>query len=387
MGVDITFIGTFGDVVIWGGVTEQYTPKGKKATILTLTDPRSAADVINAYTQRFGFQLAIGFMDCFGLEFLNDIKIPVIGYLPIDGPWTAKMSNYVRNFYKIIAYSKFGYQELLKWYSPSKVGFIPHGVDVEKFKPLNEDEYDEAREWLSDVGNFAPPIPKDAFLAVSMGANIGPRKLICLLMRTWSRFAERHDDAHLLLFTNPYAPVRGYDLVSLRSELGMTEKIHFPKYDPILQPASDEELRRIFGSADIYIQNSCAEGYCLPLVEAMACGVPPIAPANSALTEHVMDNGWLVENIDPDDYIEFPVYVPTLQQYKVPSQRSLLEKFEEAYNSPDLREKYGRKSRRFVVCNYSWKRVLPQWIDLLKRTEEELELFKEIREVLRAPTQ
>jgi len=92
-----------------------------------------------------------------------------------------------------------------------------------------------------------------------------------------------------------------------------------------------------------------------------------------------------VETIDPDDYVEYPVYVPTNQFYEKPSQKSLLEKLEIAYNSPDLRREYGRRSRRFVVRNYSWEKIIPQWIDLLKRTEEELELFKEIREALHTP--
>lgn len=387
MGVDVTFIGTFGDVIIWGGMEEQETFEGNKVTVLALTLPQSAASVIHSYAQRYGFEILIGFMDCFGLEYLNNIKLPVIGYIPIDGPFTAKMKNYLRNYHKIIAFSRFGYKELQKWYPPSKIGFIPHGIDTKTFRPLNKREYDEAREWMATSGTLAGPIPKDCFLAVNLGANVGPRKCLPLLMRTWSKLVKMHEDdpPHLLIWTNAYAPGRGYDLVTHRINLGMEKYIHFPKYDPILQPASDEELRKILGGANIYVHNAVAEGFGLPTVEAMSCGCAPIAPANSAQKEYIVGNGWLVENIDPDDYIEFPVYVPTLQQYPVPSQKSLLEKLDEAYNSPDLVKKYGRKSRRFVVRNYAWNKVMPQWIKLLERTESELELFKKLSESVRSP--
>jgi len=395
MGVEITFIGSMGaDVIVWGGVHELETPGGKKVTVLTLTDPKSAPTVINRdYAPTYGLEVIIAFQDIFGLEFCNDINLPVIGYVPVDGPWTAKMSNYGRNFYKIIAYSDFGYRQLQKFYPPSKIGCIKHGIDTEKFRPLSKQEYDEAREWMAKSGVYAPPIPKDtSLLAVDVAANLGPRKLLPLLMRTWSRFVEKHreDPPHLILQTNPYAPLRGYDLVALRSDLGMEELIHFPLFDPIVHPVRDEELRKILGSADIYVHNAEAEGFSLPMVEAMACATPPICPRNSSQTEHVEGGGepprgWLVETIDPDDYVEYPVYVPTNQFYEKPSQKSLLEKLEIAYNSPDLRREYGHRSRSFVVRNYSWEKIIPQWIDLLKRTEEELELFKEIREALHTP--
>lgn len=377
-GVNITFIGTFGDVVIWGGVHDQVTPGGNKAHILALTDPRSAASVINDYAKVFGFQAIIGFMDCFGLEYLNDVKMPVIGYIPIDGPFTEKMRDYLRNYYKVIAYSLFGYQELQKWYPPSKIGYIPHGVDTDVFRPLNNDEHDEAREWLSSVNILAPPVPKDAFLAMDMGANYGPRKCLPLLMRTWARFVERHKDnpPHLLIHTNPYAPGQGYDLVAHRINLKMEEYIHFPKRDPILHPAKDEDLSKILGASDVFIHNAVAEGFGLPLAEAMACGTPPIGPENSAQTEVIEGNGWLVRSVDLEDYVEFPVYVPTLQQYPIPSQRSLLEKLEEAYNSPDLREEYGKLSREHVVRNYDWSVVIPKWLRLFSQVEEEIEIFK-----------
>jgi len=389
LGVPVTFIGALGDVVIWGAVEEQETFKGNKAKILALTKPQSAAAVIESYAKQYGFKAIIGFMDSFGLEYLNDLNLPVMGYIPIDGPFTGKMHNYLRNYYKIIAYSRFGYNELLKWYPPSKLGFIPHGVDTEKFRPMSKKQYEDAREWMADTsenGDFAPPIPEDAeFIAVEMSANVGPRKLLPLLMKTWSRFCEQHRKAHLFIFTNAYSERGGYDLISHRIDLKMEKNIHFPRYDPIIQPWPDENLRKLLGAADVFVHIAVAEGFGLPLVEACACGTPPIAPRNSAQTENVEGHGWLVENIDEDEYIDFPVYVPTLQEYPVPSQKSLLRMLEEAYNNPDLVKKYGRKSRRFVVDNYAWDVVMPQWLEFLERTEEELELFTELYKGLGAP--
>jgi glycosyltransferase involved in cell wall biosynthesis len=43
---------------------------------------------------------------------------------------------------------------------------------------------------------------------------------------------------------------------------------------------------------------------------------------------------------------------------------------EEAYNNPDLRKKYGREAREFVVKNYSWDLIMPMWEDLIKELRE-----------------
>lgn len=372
-GISLTFIGSFGDVVIWGGVTDQLTPKGNKAKTLILTAPQSAAQVINEYIRKYKITLIVGFMDCFGLEYLNNVKVPVIGYIPIDGPFTAQMKNYLRNYRKIIAYSQFGYKELQKWYPPSKIGLIEHGIDTEFFKPLNKSEYDEAREFLLEKYG----IPKDAFLAVEVGANVGPRKLLPQLMRTFSKFAE-NKNAHLFIMTNAYNPGKGFDLVAHRINLKMQEKIHFPENDPILFPLSNEELRQLYGASQVFVHNAVAEGRGMPLIEAMGCGIPLIAPDNSAQTEIVKDHGWLVKTIDSEDFIEYPVYVPTLQEYPVTSQKSLLEKLEQCYAKPELREKFGVEARKFVIKRFSWDVIVPQWVKMFNRAEAEIELFDDL---------
>ncbi len=380
-GANITFIGSFGDVVIWGGVHEQNTPGGNEATIVPLTDQSSAPKIIStAYARKYGFKAIIGFMDCFGLEFLNEVSLPVIGYIPIDGPFTTTMLNYMRNFHMVVAYSEFGYNELLKWYPPSKIDYIPHGIDTQTFSPLLPDELIRARAWLErDYG-----IPKDAFLGVDVSANMGPRKLLPQLMRTWKRLADVHDDAHLFIFCNAYTPFpKGYDLITHRGNLRLNKNIHFPLENPIIQPWSDADLRLLLGAADVFVHNSVAEGFGLPLVEACACGTPPIAPANSAQTENVKGHGWLVKNIAADTYFDYPVYIPTLQEYPIPDQNWLLRTLKLAYDNPDLVKEYGKLARTFVEEKYAWEVVMPQWVRLLDQLDKDLKLFEVLGKALK----
>lgn len=374
---EVVCMGQVGDPIVWGQRQEVDTPSGK-LQVLSLTEP--AGELLNSYYMpEFKFDVIVGFMDAFGLEYLNDVKAPVVFWIPIDGPFTSKWANYVRNGSRIVAYSTYGYGQLSQFFPPSRIAYVPHGLDTRVFRPLSEEDRVLARLELEEEYG----VPRDAFLGIYVGANVGPRKHIPLLMHTWSRFVQDHKDAHLLIHTNAYAQFpRGYDLVTWRLMLGMENNVHFPTYDPILKPTPNEKLARIYAAGDVYVSNSCAEGFGLPLLEAMGCGLPCIAPRNSAQDELVRGRGWFVENVPEDDFFEVPVYVPMLTKYPAPSQRSLLQKLHEAYHNPDVRKEYGRKSRLFALT-YSWDRVMPDWFKLLDQVEEELGFFKGLQDSLK----
>jgi glycosyltransferase involved in cell wall biosynthesis len=391
---EVVCIGQTSDVIVWGGRQEVDTPSGKKLKIIALSDQVSAPELINNYyAPEFKLDLIIGFMDAFGIQYLNDVKTPVFGWIPIDGPFTPMWKHYLKNYHKIFAYSRFGYNELLKWFPPAKVGYIPHGIS-EAFKHMDRDKAREEFELFTPQADSPGQvqredrIPKDSFLAVNVGANMGPRKNLPLLMRTFKKFVDRgHKDAHLYMHTNAFMIFpRGYDLIQWRLMLKAEKNIHFPMYNPIVSPASNEELAKIHSAADVYVQNSDAEGFGLPLVEAMACGTPIISPMNSAQTELIEGHGWGVENVPDDMYAQIPVYVPMLPTYPVPNQLSLLEKLEEAYNSPEKRRQYGAAALSYVEENHSWKVCMSAWFRALEEVESEIKVLDGLAEAFRAPS-
>src|SRR5487761_1956826 len=66
---------------------------------------------------------------------------------------------------------------------------------------------------------------------------------------------------------------------------------------------SDEELARLYGEAEVAIVPSLYEGFSLPAIEAMSCGVPVVATTGGALPEVVgvtEETGLLVEPNNPE---------------------------------------------------------------------------------------
>jgi glycosyltransferase involved in cell wall biosynthesis len=95
---------------------------------------------------------------------------------------------------------------------------------------------------------------------------------------------------------------RGYtDLVQ---GLRLKSKVQF------LQPSAD--VMQFYAAADTYVAPSLEDAYGLPILEAMACGLPVIASTRAGASEIVRDgeNGLLLRN--PEDSCELAVLLQTM---------------------------------------------------------------------------
>jgi glycosyltransferase involved in cell wall biosynthesis len=79
------------------------------------------------------------------------------------------------------------------------------------------------------------------------------------------------------------------EIFSLIEQLDLTSRIIYTG------PVDSQELETILSHAEIFLMPSIHEGFGIPCLEAMACGVPLIASKASALPEIVEDAGILVE--------------------------------------------------------------------------------------------
>jgi glycosyltransferase involved in cell wall biosynthesis len=64
-------------------------------------------------------------------------------------------------------------------------------------------------------------------------------------------------------------------------------------------PASDQQLRACYQVADVFAITSAHEGFCVPLVEAMAMRVPVVALGSTAVPETLGEAGLVWETPDP----------------------------------------------------------------------------------------
>jgi glycosyltransferase involved in cell wall biosynthesis len=82
------------------------------------------------------------------------------------------------------------------------------------------------------------------------------------------------------------------DQLDLIGSLGVGAQIEHLGHIP------DDRLPDVYAGADLLLMPSLHEGFGLPVLEAMACGIPVVASPRGSLPEVVGDAGLLVE---PDD--------------------------------------------------------------------------------------
>ena len=101
----------------------------------------------------------------------------------------------------------------------------------------------------------------------------------------------------------------------------------------------DQELAIYYQHADVYISLSEHEGFCVPLIEAMAADVPVLAYAKAAVPETLGGAGvqFAEKNLEMEaELLDELAFNDTLRDRIIEGQRRRLQDFSEARLSRDL---------------------------------------------------
>jgi len=298
-----------------------------------------------------------------------------VPYTPVDAPldeYTIEINQPLQTAKAVITFSKFGKQQVEKVVKDKKVYMIYHGIDTKLFTPPSDEN--EKRKLRQMLG-----LPPDSFVFGFVGANEGDRKDIPGLFKAFSIFLANNKDTKdsvLIVWSGPRPAMgRSYDLVRLAKRYGIENKVIFPMEEPDYNMFyAYEFMPNIYKVMDWYVTASSGEGFGLPIAEAMACGVPVIAPNTSAQTELVAGpphtpRGILVNPA----WVRPTLWTPTHQEYSFVDPHDLAEAMTKAYNIGN-NETYRKNARAFVEEVLSWGIIIPQWLNIIRDIEDELRL-------------
>ena len=161
-----------------------------------------------------------------------------------------------------------------------RIFVCPRGVDAEMFTPKKRS--DEARAEMI----AAAKIPNDATILLYAG-RVSPEKNIGLLADMMEKLAADKDRDFRLLVAGA-----GPKAEWLQEQ---TDKL-FPGKIVQLGHLDKEKLATYYASADIFVHPNPREPFGIAPLEAMASGVPTLAPAAGGILSYATnDNAWLVE--------------------------------------------------------------------------------------------
>jgi len=141
-------------------------------------------------------------------------------------------------------------------------------------------------------------LPANAPLLLYVGA-INPHKNLELLLRALATLRQHGVPHWHLALVGEYSKDSNIgchrEIIALRHELGLDENVTLTGF------VSDEDLALLYNAADVLVLPSLDEGFGLPVVEAMACGLPVAVSARGALPELVCDAGLSFDPLDVSD--------------------------------------------------------------------------------------
>ncbi len=141
-------------------------------------------------------------------------------------------------------------------------------------------------------------IPADAPLFVYVGG-LNPHKNLLSLLRAFPAVLEQTPNAHLAIVGDTSGKGFYDNVAELQQFVAdhpeLKKLVHFTGY------LSDEDLVSLFNAAWALVTPSLWEGFGLPAVEAMACGLPVIASARASLPEVIGDAGLFFDPESPSD--------------------------------------------------------------------------------------
>ena len=194
---------------------------------------------------------------------------------------------------------------------PDTLHIVPVGVDQQQFRPL-------------------PNVTRVPGRLMTTASADVPLKGLTYLIEALAKVRTERDDAHLVVIGRP----RHKSAVPSQIErLGLQGAIEF------VSGVSDERIVELYAEAEVAVVPSLYEGFSLPAIEAMACGVPLVTTTGGALPEVVGRYGESAMTVPPGD------------------PGALAQQLIDVLNDDQLRARLGEGGRRRVLDRFTWRKT------------------------------
>ncbi|MET7934658.1 glycosyltransferase family 4 protein [Streptomyces sp. NPDC005322] len=290
------------------------------------------------------------------------------------GFWRQAMARYASLCDRIVAISSSDVVTLtdeLK-VDPSRVRYIPHGVDTVRFRPVElAPQQDEAlwtrllvddcaaaepgrergtiRYTRTQLTHLSPGRREETVRLMWLGRFLTQKRLNQLL-RVFGRVTSRMSDCVSLVvwggFPGEHEGVHPFELAC---ELGVDDRVYFCGW------RGHDDLAEALPTVDALVVPAVNESFGLMYLEAMASGVPVLATRTGGPVDFVVDhgesaNGWLVP---PDD------------------DAALEARLVEIIRGGAERRRRGANALRRAVDGFSWHSVAQRYRDLFAEARAE----------------
>jgi len=168
-------------------------------------------------------------------------------------------------------------------FDADRIAVLPHGVDPALFRPMSAFDRHQARSMLGVAG--------DETLFVNVGVAMW-NKGLDLLIRAFAQVRREFPRTRLLLKDHQTLYRLGVDrtIAELgRKHPGLLDEQVLAGISVVSTSLDLPQMRGLYAVADAYVSPYRAEGFNMPVMEAMACGTPVIVTAGGPTDDFCLD--------------------------------------------------------------------------------------------------
>ena len=220
----------------------------------------------------------------------------------------------------------------------TRIEYIPNGVNLQRFHPIQSDQEHRSRELLRR--RFG--IPEDHKVIVMVGA-VMPRKGPDIALRAWRELLPRFPNTHLL-FVGPRSDTHDPKLSTFSREIadliatsGAADQVHFA--------GIVDDVENYLRASDISLLASSREGTPNSVLEAMATRLPCVVTSYLGISAGIGQPGEhyrLVERNHPAIALALTSLLQNQEQMTI----------------------FGDKGRRYIVDHVDQQRSLDHYAEL-----------------------
>ena len=293
---------------------------------------------------------------------LQNLNIKWFWYLPVDSdviPIQYLDNNLLRYPDKVIAMSKHGKKTIEK-YVDREVDYIPHGTNTSIYKVTNKAKAKELYDY------------EDKFVIGCVARN-QDRKQLPRLLKAFSIFAKGKPDVILHLhcdirdnmnmITDQSANIRYSSLACAMKTYDIGHKVKFTdKLQSYINGLPVEDMTELYNMMDVHAMSTSGEGFGLPIIDSMACGIPNVmtdyTTAKEFLGENTITGRGLRVSLSAKIYGSFGT------ERAIVNEQDFADALEVLYNNRPLLHSLGVNAAEFAK-DYDWKEIILMWNDIL----------------------
>ena len=314
--------------------------------------------------------------------------------IPYDGePTVREWQHQIDGIDYGLAMSRYGQQGLKKDFGIDTT-YMPHGVDTDLFKPMLKPKY----------GNLEKP---NAFIVGCVARN-QHRKNIPRLIKGYAQFVKNNKltpkDSKLILHMD-WNDAMGWKIPEFCEQYGVAEYL-MPPLMGVLDAGDsvdEERMANMYNCMDVFVLPTGGEGFGIPTLEAMSCGVPICATNYTTSWELIKSKNPEEEDIpmfplgghfndagpngrdhlEKEDICERGILLPykdmwwdtpsrAAPQRAIVSEKAICEAIQYNYDNPAKKIAAGKAGRKQAVSHYSWEVVGQRWRDWINKITPEI---------------